>query len=146
MVNFTHFNKKNTHINACKIVHIYKNAIVTMHICTITVALHTNILLISHFAHFFFSLFSICKINASSLPHHLLLPLIHTLPQTQNQNQPQTPQNQTQSHIDTPTETKRVDRHLWRIGVCGLVSFNHGGSASDREWREEFQMGNGERV
>ena len=35
-----------------------------MHICTVTIALHTNILLISHFAPFF-SLFSIYKTNSS---------------------------------------------------------------------------------
>ena len=30
----------------------------------------------------------------------------------QPQNKPQTPQNQTHPHTDTPTETERVDRHL----------------------------------
>ena len=65
MVNFTHFNQKKTQISACKIVHIYKNAIVTVHICTVTVALHTNILLISHFTHFFLS-------SLSAKPMHLL--------------------------------------------------------------------------
>ena len=43
VVNFTHFNKKkkkNTHISACKIVHIYKSVTVTMYICTVIVALH----------------------------------------------------------------------------------------------------------
>ena len=44
VVNFTHFNEKNTHINVCKIVHIYKSAIVTVHICIVTIALHTNVL------------------------------------------------------------------------------------------------------
>ena len=29
-----------TLINACKIVHIYKNATITMHVCTVTIALH----------------------------------------------------------------------------------------------------------
>ena len=40
VVNFTHFNQKNTYICACKIVHIYKSVTVTVYICTITVALH----------------------------------------------------------------------------------------------------------
>ena len=39
-MNFTHFNQINTHINECKIVYIYKNATVIMHICMVTVALH----------------------------------------------------------------------------------------------------------
>ena len=39
-MNFTHFNQINTHINECKIVYIYKNATVIVHICTITLALH----------------------------------------------------------------------------------------------------------
>ena len=37
----------------------------------------------------------------------------------QPQNKPQTPQNQTHPHMDTPTEAERVDRHLWQIGVLG---------------------------
>ena len=41
-----------------------------------------------------------------------------------------------------------VDRCLW-IGACESASFNRGGLVlgltSDREWKEEFQMGNGER-
>ena len=41
--------KKNTHISRCKIVHLYKSAIVTMHICMVTVALAFIIL------HFFLS-------------------------------------------------------------------------------------------
>ena len=43
-VNFMHFNKiKNTYISVyitCKIVHIYKNVIVSVHTCTVTVTLH----------------------------------------------------------------------------------------------------------
>ena len=38
-VKFTHFNQKNTHINGCKIVYIYKNATITVHICTVIVVL-----------------------------------------------------------------------------------------------------------
>ena len=44
VVNYTYFNPKKTHINACKIVHIYikkkKKNTVTMQICTITVAFY----------------------------------------------------------------------------------------------------------
>ena len=47
MLNFIHFNKKNTYISACKSVQIYKIAIVNVHICTIIVALQIIILLYS---------------------------------------------------------------------------------------------------
>ena len=40
VVNFTHFNQKNTYIYACKIVHIYKSVTIIVHMCTVTVALH----------------------------------------------------------------------------------------------------------
>ena len=45
VINYTYFNPKKTHINACKIVHIYKKKkkkkiTVTMQICTITVAFY----------------------------------------------------------------------------------------------------------
>ena len=95
--------------------HIYKNATVIMHICTVTVALHTNILLISHFAIFFFS-FSSPSAKAKAKPTQPLLslitfffPLIHTNtptytntstdPASQNQHRPTihadlAPQNQ----------------------------------------------------
>ena len=93
--------------------HKCTNATVTVHICTVTVALLYIILIISNLLLFSLSLLHL----QNHRPHHLLLPLIHTLPQTQNQkskikNQPQTPQNQTHPHTDTPTKTKRVDRCL----------------------------------
>ena len=37
---FIHFKQKNTHINQCKNIQVYKNATVIVHICTVTVALH----------------------------------------------------------------------------------------------------------
>ena len=63
VLNFTHFNQKNTHISSCKNVQIYKTATVTMHICTVTV----------HVQMVFFILFF-------SLPLHLDL-LLTTKPQ-----------------------------------------------------------------
>ena len=65
MINFTHFNQKKKHshqyLQNCAYI---QNATVIVHICTVTVALHINILLISHFAPIFFSLFSIYKTNS----------------------------------------------------------------------------------
>ena len=49
VLNFAHFNPKNTNISTCKNVQIYKVATVTMHICTITV--HVQMIFL-----FFFSL------------------------------------------------------------------------------------------
>ena len=66
-------------------------------ICTVTVALQTNILLISHFASFFsLSSPSTKPTQTSSLPHHLLLPLIHT---------------NTPTHTDTPTNPASQNQH-----------------------------------
>ena len=48
-LHFTHFDLKNTHICGCKIMHLCTSAIVTVHICTVTVACIFNIL------HFFLS-------------------------------------------------------------------------------------------
>ena len=100
---------------------MYKNATITMHICIVTVALHTNILLISHFAPFF-SLFSIYKTNSSifspssssSFSHthkhthtrgHTKRPSIAKSTQTHHPHRPNTtksttntPQNQPQTH------------------------------------------------
>ena len=65
--------------------YIYTFTIVTVHIYTITVAMCTVILLISKFCTFFFSLFSVCKMNSISnfFFHHLLFPHIHTNTLTQ---------------------------------------------------------------
>ena len=49
VLNFAHFNPKNTNIGSCKNVQIYKVATVTMHICTVTV--HVQMIFL-----FFFSL------------------------------------------------------------------------------------------
>ena len=65
VTDFTHFEQKNTHISKCKIVHKCTRAIVTVQICTVTIALAFNILIISN-SLLFFSLFSICKTNAFS--------------------------------------------------------------------------------
>ena len=65
VTDFTHFEQKNTHISKCKIVHKCTRAIVNVQICTVTIALACNILIISN-SLLFFSLFSICKTNAFS--------------------------------------------------------------------------------
>ena len=53
---FTHFDQKNTHISRCKIVYKCTSATVTVHICTVIVALLYIILIIYNFAPFFLSL------------------------------------------------------------------------------------------
>ena len=77
------------------------------------------ILIISNFAPFFSHSSSSAKpmpsLSASSSDAHTPTDKIKNQPQ----NKPQTPQNQTHPHMDTPTETERVDRHLWQIGVLG---------------------------
>ena len=75
--NFTHFAPKIFHISP-KIVYIDIFATVTVHIYTVTVVVYSIILLISYFAHFSLSSPSAKPSQTSSLPHHLLLPLIHT--------------------------------------------------------------------
>ena len=62
-VNFIYFNQKNTHISGCKIVYIYKNATVTMHICMVPVTLQII------FYYFFLSP------SPDSLFFYLVLPL-----------------------------------------------------------------------
>ena len=108
---------------------------VTVHICMVTVAFLYIILIISNFTPFFFSLFSICKTNTSSVPHHLLLPLIHTLPQTQinHKNKKSTTKSTTDTiKPNTPIETKNesalANQRLW-IGEYRCL---------DRSFREEF--------
>ena len=44
IVHFTHFEPKKTHISGGKIMHKCTNAIVTMHICTVTVTRAFNLL------------------------------------------------------------------------------------------------------
>ena len=64
-MNFTHLSHKTSHINPYKTVYIYTFATVTMHICTVIVAMHTIILLISQFRTFF-SLSSPCAKRTQS--------------------------------------------------------------------------------
>ena len=77
------------------------------------------ILIISNFAPFFSHSSSSAKpmpsLSGSSSDAHTPTDKIKNQPQ----NKPQTPQNQTHPHMDTPTKTERVDRHLWQIGVLG---------------------------
>ena len=77
------------------------------------------ILIISNFAPFFSHSSSSAKpmpsLSGSSSNAHTPTDKI----KNQSQNKPQTPQNQTHPHMDTPTKIERVDRHLWQIGVLG---------------------------
>ena len=86
---FTHFNSKNTHISACKIVHIYKNASAYMHgHCSF----FYNILLIS----LFLSLLCLCPsqvvanppnyVHPNLLQIHPTLPNHHSITTTTNQH------------------------------------------------------------
>ena len=67
-------------VKLCKIVLKYTRATVTVHIYTVTIALPYIILIISNFAPFF----SLSSPSTKQRPHYLLLPLIHTLPQTKS--------------------------------------------------------------
>ena len=71
---FTHSGTKKTHISRCKIVHLYIIATVTVHICTVTIALVFNILMI-----FSLSLSLSFGYSPFSFPHffsHLTLPFL----------------------------------------------------------------------
>ena len=68
-LHFTHFDKKSTHINRCKIVQKYTNATVTVHICTVTVALAFNIYIYIYI--YFFSL-SLIALTLTSLSLFLI--------------------------------------------------------------------------
>ena len=81
--------------------------------------LHTNILIISNFAHFFFLSSPSAKPTPSSFASSSNTHTPTNNIKNQPQNQPQTPQNQTHPHSDIPMETERVDQRLWRIGVLG---------------------------
>ena len=128
-----------------------------MHICIVTVALHTNILLISHFAPFF-SLFSIYKTNSSifspssssSSSHthkhthtrgHTKRPSIAKSTQTHHPHRPNTtksttntPQNQPKiKHIHTGTNQQRQRElfcELVAVGWCleGIKMFGSTGT------------------
>ena len=71
VTDFTHFEQKNTHISECKIVHKCTRAIVNVQICTVTIALAFNILIISNSLLFFSLSFPSAK-PTHSLPHHVL--------------------------------------------------------------------------
>ena len=58
-LNFTHLSHKTSHISLSKTVYIYTFVTIIVHIYTITVAVHTIILLISQFPTFFLSLFCV---------------------------------------------------------------------------------------
>ena len=110
-MNFTHLSYKTFNIGLSKIVYIYTFVIVTVHIYTVPVAMHTIILLISQF-HTFFSLFSMCKTNLVSdfSSHHLLFSQIHTNTPTQTH-----PHRQINTKIHKHTHTnKPIERERER--------------------------------
>ena len=123
VTNFTHFTQKIIHISPSKTVNIYTFAIVTVHICTVTVDVYLIILLISH-SHIFFSLFSMHnKLSDFSSPH-LLFPQIHTnTPTHKHIHIDKSTQIYTNTHTQTNPhgQTNRgTDRCLTgMIGACG---------------------------
>ena len=133
-------------VKLCKIVLKYTRATVTVHIYTVTVALPYIILIISNFAPFF----SLSSPSTKQRPHYLLLPLIHTLPQTKSKinhkNQKSTIKSTTKSTTDTikpntPTHEHTngdresgsacLDRCVW-ISVLGSVCLDR--RSSRRAW------------
>ena len=62
LTNFTQLKQKNTHLSGCKIMHLCTIAIVTVHICTVTIAYAFNILLV-----FFLSLVSALTLTLTGL-------------------------------------------------------------------------------
>ena len=103
---FTYFTPKIFHISLSKVAQIYTFATVTVHICTTTVARVYHILLISHFAPFFFSLFFVQNKLSSLLNPHHLFPQIHT-----------------NTNTNTPTHKhKHTDKSSQRLPRLGLMS------------------------
>ena len=88
-----------------------------MHIYTVIVARLYIIIIISNSAPFFFSLLHLHNHH----PHHLLLPLIHTLPQTKSKINHKINNKITQRHHKTKhthTRTHQRRQREW-IGTCG---------------------------
>ena len=77
--------------------------------------------------------------SASSSEAHTPTDKIKNQPQNQQQNHPKTPQNQTHPHMDTLTETERVDRRLWQIGVLGSECLDQ--HSSHRAWIRDRESG-----
>ena len=110
-----------------------------MHIYTVTVACLYIIIIIFNFAHFFLSLLHLHNQH----PHHLLLPLIHTLPQTKSKISPKNqksttdttkPNIPTHGHINGDRESRLAlvaDRLAW-IGVLGSACLYQ--RSSHRAW------------
>ena len=91
-INFTYFTPKIFHISPSKIVHIYTFTTVIMHIYTVTIIVSYYFINFSFHSLFSHSSPSAKPTHTSSLPHHLLLPLIHTNTPTQT-NQHRDTQN-----------------------------------------------------
>ena len=77
--------------------------------------------------------------SASSSEAHTPTDKIKNQPQNQQQNHPETPQNQTHPHMDTLTETERVDRRLWQIGVLGSECLDQ--RSSHHAWIRDRKSG-----
>ena len=77
--------------------------------------------------------------SASSSEAHTPTDKIKNQPQNQQQNHPETPQNQTHPHMDTLTETERVDRRLWQIGVLGSECLDQ--RSSHHAWIRDRESG-----
>ena len=83
ILHFTHFDPKNTHISGCKIVHKCTIATVTVHICTVNVALAFNILVIFSL---FLSLACLWLLTLTSLSHFLISSNHQTIRSLANQS------------------------------------------------------------
>jgi len=115
--NFTHFALKIFHINLSKTVYIYTCAIVTVHICTVTIVVYPIILLISHFTPFFLSLLHAQRTQSQASP----LPIFFFLRYTQTHLHTNT---SIQRYTNTPTWTNQQrDRSVLVLVACGSVDW-----------------------
>ena len=117
--------------------HKCTSATITVHICTVTIALLYIILIISNLLLFFLSLLHL----QNQRPHHLLLPLIHTLPKTQNQKS--TTKSITKSTTDTTKPNTPAHRHTNRDRESGpVLGLASGLARRTRCWRRSSSNSN----
>ena len=110
-MNITHSSHKTSHNSPSKIVYIYIFAIVTMHIYTITIAMHTIILLISKFRTFF-SLSSPCAKRTQSQTSPFFIFFFFSLDTPKNTHTNTC--TQTNQHKDTQTHPHKTNQQRER--------------------------------
>ena len=123
ITNFTHFTPKIFYISPSKIVYIYTFATIIVHIYTITVTVHTIILLISQFPTFFLSL--LCVQNELNL--RLLLSSSSFSSDTHKHIYID---KSTQRYTNTPTRTNQQKERERESGVGRLWIDAGGGDQS----------------